>query len=67
MTKTQELSKILVNSALEQVAKDAGMTVSQILALMLTDTSVAQRVAQYIKVGVEVAKSEELYNTLKAA
>lgn len=42
-----ELGNIILKTAMEQTAKDAGVTMEELPALMLSDASVAKRVRDY--------------------
>jgi hypothetical protein len=54
----KELGNIIVKTAMEQVAKEAGVTHEQLLVLMAEDKRVSKRVQDYIVSGYNFAKSK---------
>jgi hypothetical protein len=54
----REIGNIIVKAAMEQVAKEAGVTYAQLLVLMAQDARVSKRVQDYIVSGYNFAKSK---------
>jgi hypothetical protein len=51
----KELGNIILKAAMEQAAKDAGVAMEELPALMLSDASVAKRVKDYTVSGFNFA------------
>jgi hypothetical protein len=54
----KELGNIILKTAMEQAAKDAGVTLEELPALMVSDASVAKRVKEYTVAGSNFAASK---------
>lgn len=54
----RDLGNLIVSTAIEQTAKDAGVPTIQILEKLRTDESVTKRVQDYIKAGYDFAMSK---------